>query len=109
MIRRPPRSTLFPYTTLFRSVFRENRQIHIPDLDNLDPAFADWLTLPHARAAGARAMAGTPLRREGKAVGALGVHRDRPVPFTDKELGPLQSFADPAVIPIQNAGLVNEP
>src|SRR2546429_6291186 len=23
MIRRPPRSTLFPYTTLFRSVFRD--------------------------------------------------------------------------------------
>src|SRR2546430_3680548 len=27
MIRRPPRSTLFPYTTLFRSVRREHRQI----------------------------------------------------------------------------------
>src|SRR5256885_5611633 len=26
MIRRPPRSTLFPYTTLFRSVRRQNRQ-----------------------------------------------------------------------------------
>src|SRR5256885_8216372 len=25
MIRRPPRSTLFPYTTLFRSVFLANR------------------------------------------------------------------------------------
>src|SRR2546430_10844194 len=25
MIRRPPRSTLFPYTTLFRSLFRERR------------------------------------------------------------------------------------
>src|SRR2546427_4968089 len=25
MIRRPPRSTLFPYTTLFRSVFRSTR------------------------------------------------------------------------------------
>src|SRR5256885_12575624 len=25
MIRRPPRSTLFPYTTLFRSVVREKR------------------------------------------------------------------------------------
>src|SRR2546422_2030094 len=24
MIRRPPRSTLFPYTTLFRSIIREN-------------------------------------------------------------------------------------
>src|SRR5258707_11086045 len=108
MIRRPPRSTLFPYTTLFRSVFRENRQIHIPDLDNLDPAFADWPTLPHARAAGARAMAGTPLRREGKAIGALIVHRDRPVPFTDEELALLQSFADQAVIAIENARLFNE-
>src|SRR5258706_11462578 len=26
MIRRPPRSTLFPYTTLFRSIFRNVRQ-----------------------------------------------------------------------------------
>src|SRR5258707_8909081 len=26
MIRRPPRSTLFPYTTLFRSLLREARQ-----------------------------------------------------------------------------------
>src|SRR5947207_2691601 len=90
------------------TVFRENRQIHIPDLDNLDPAFADWPTLPHARAAGARAMAGTPLRREGKAIGALIVHRDRPEPFTDQELALLQSFADQAVIAIENARLFNE-
>src|SRR2546422_7815518 len=27
MIRRPPRSTLFPYTTLFRSVRRRDREI----------------------------------------------------------------------------------
>ncbi len=90
------------------TVFRENRQIHIPDLDNLDPAFADWPTLPHARAAGARAMAGTPLRREDKAIGALIVHRDRPEPFTDQELALLQSFADQAVIAIENARLFNE-
>jgi len=90
------------------TVFRENRQIHIPDLDNLDPAIADWPSLRHARAAGARAMAGTPLRREGKAIGALIVHRDRPVPFTDEELALLQSFADQAVIAIENARLFNE-
>jgi GAF domain-containing protein len=90
------------------TVFRENRQIHIPDLDNLDPTVADWPTLPHARAAGARAMAGTPLRREGKAIGALIVHRDRPVPFTAEELALLQSFADQAVIAIENARLFNE-
>src|ERR1051326_9360491 len=31
MIRRPPRSTLFPYTTLFRSHPREERSQHPPD------------------------------------------------------------------------------
>src|SRR5256885_11797611 len=32
MIRRPPRSTLFPYTTLFRSVLqRQARSIQYPD------------------------------------------------------------------------------
>src|SRR5258708_28073015 len=28
MIRRPPRSTLFPYTTLFRSVSEQNQQLY---------------------------------------------------------------------------------
>src|SRR2546427_8434278 len=27
MIRRPPRSTLFPYTTLFRSIYKRNHQL----------------------------------------------------------------------------------
>src|SRR5438874_9731111 len=31
MIRRPPRSTLFPYTTLFRSEFQRLDQVRIPD------------------------------------------------------------------------------
>src|SRR2546426_8294064 len=32
MIRRPPRSTLFPYTTLFRSHPRFVGPIHVPEL-----------------------------------------------------------------------------
>src|SRR5258705_9692297 len=36
MIRRPPRSTLFPYTTLFRSMLaREPGQTHAYDLDQV--------------------------------------------------------------------------
>src|SRR5258707_11833689 len=36
MIRRPPRSTLFPYTTLFRSVVREaNHRLHEVLLDEV--------------------------------------------------------------------------
>src|SRR3712207_7086354 len=49
MIRRPPRSTLFPYTTLFRSplpsnpvVLRDRRQVphHLPFVGGQDPAVA---------------------------------------------------------------------
>src|SRR5258708_31601137 len=32
MIRRPPRSTLFPYTTLFRSLFDESTYSHRPEI-----------------------------------------------------------------------------
>jgi GAF domain-containing protein len=90
------------------TVLLQNRQLHIPDIDNVDPEIADWPSLPPARAAGTRVMAGTPLRREGKAVGVLIVYRDRPVPFTADELALQQSFADQAVIAIENARLFNE-
>jgi GAF domain-containing protein len=90
------------------TVLLENRQVHIPDLDDVDPAIADWPGLPPARAAGTRTMAGTPLRREGKAIGVLVVYRDRLAPFTADELALLQSFADQAVIAIENARLFNE-
>ena len=90
------------------TVVAENRQVHIPDLDHVDPAIADWPGLPPARAAGTRSIAGTPLRLEGKAIGALIVYRDRLAPFTDEELALLQSFADQAAIAIENARLFNE-
>jgi two-component system, NtrC family, sensor kinase len=89
------------------AVYLENRQVHVPDTD--DPvAKARWPGLTPARAAGSRTMSGTPLRREKRAVGALIVHRDRPVPFTEDELALLQSFADQAAIAIENARLFNE-
>jgi hypothetical protein len=90
---------------LASAVVLENRQIHIPDLDNVDPAIADWPGLRPARAAGIRVIVGTPLRWEGKAIGALMVQRDRPEPFTAEELALQQSFADQAVIAIENARL----
>jgi two-component system NtrC family sensor kinase len=90
------------------TVVAESRQIHIPDLDHLDPSMSDFPGLPHARAGGARTVCGTPLRREGKAIGALIVFRDRLMPFTDDELALQQTFADQAVIAIENARLFNE-
>jgi two-component system, NtrC family, sensor kinase len=89
------------------AVYLENRQVHVADVD--DPAaMARWPGLAPARTAGTRTMSGTPLRREGKAIGALIVHRDRPMPFTEDELALLQSFADQAAIATENARLFNE-
>jgi signal transduction histidine kinase len=104
-----PRSTIkVGGRNLPGTVVAECRQIHIPDLDHLDPAMSDFPGLPHARAGGARTVCGTPLRREDKAIGALIVFRDRLLPFTDDELAGLQSFADQAVIAIENARLFDE-
>jgi GAF domain-containing protein len=89
------------------TVYQENRQIHIPDLDHLDPSMADWPAAA-AREAGVRTICGTPLRRDGKAIGALLVYRDRLAAFTEEELALQQSFADQAVIAIENARLFNE-
>ncbi|UPT99641.1 GAF domain-containing protein [Bradyrhizobium barranii subsp. apii] len=90
------------------TIVAENRQVHVPDLDNVDPAIADWPGMPHARAAGTRSMSGSPLRLEGKAIGAFIVYRDRLAPFTDDEMALQQSFADQAAIAIENARLFNE-
>src|SRR3712207_8611939 len=59
MIRRPPRSTLFPYTTLFRSV-----ELYLERIDRIDPglnAFRKVLrerALAEADQAAARLRAG---------------------------------------------------
>ena len=91
--------------TLPAGVVRDNRQIHLPDLDNLDAEFADWPGPPIARRAGIRTMVGTPLRTKGGVIGALIVYRSVLQPFEPAELELLQSFADQAVIAIENARL----
>ena len=90
------------------TIVGENRQVHVPDVDNVDPEIADWPGLPYVREAGTRSMSGSPLRLEGKAIGALIVYRDQLAPFTDEELALQQSFADQAAIAIENARLFNE-
>src|SRR3989442_6386188 len=53
MIRRPPRSTLFPYTTLFRSICNDDGyQAHVPgavfaDLDRSEEHTSELQSRPH--------------------------------------------------------------
>jgi len=69
-------------------------------------------TPPHvlrgAQALGFRSIIFAPLVAEGRAIGALWVGRTSPGPFEQKETALLETFADQAVIAIQNARLFRE-
>ena len=77
--------------------------IHIPDVRQ-DPDFR-----LHAENAGeVKALLAAPLLRDGRPIGAIGVNRSYPGSFTDKQVALLRTFADQAVIAIENVRLFKE-
>src|SRR5258705_13112933 len=79
---------------------------HFPDVERANdvPARARiaW------RAMGLKAAMTAPMLWEGKGIGSLVVGRDYAGPFSEKEIALLKTFADQAVIAIQNARLFQE-
>jgi signal transduction histidine kinase len=88
-----------------RSVL-ERRAVHVTDLQAEAEEFPEGSAF--ATRLGARTTLGVPLLREGAAVGTIQLRRAVVNPFTDKQIALLQTFADQAVIAIENVRLFQE-
>ena len=90
--------------TLSGRVAAERRAVHIPDVLQ-DP---EYTYREGQKILGYRTMLGIPLLREQTLIGIFSINRTRVEPFTDKEIELATSFADQAVIAIENARLFEE-
>jgi signal transduction histidine kinase len=84
----------------------ERRLIHLNDPQADVAEFPEGSAL--ARAWGQRTTVSVPLLREDVAIGVIQVRRDEVRPFSDQHISLLQTFADQAVIAIENVRLFTE-
>ena len=84
----------------------DRQTIHVHDLPAVEAEF------PGAKATGiamgVRTVLDTPLLREGIAIGAIHIRRREVRPFSERQIKLLETFADQAVIAIENARLIHE-
>ncbi len=95
----PPTRGLFTARAIL-----ERAVVHVPDVEHA----ADYTAHDLVAAAGFRSVLSVPMLRDGKPVGAITVWRAASGPFPDRQVALLQTFADQAVIAIENARLFSE-
>src|SRR5215471_10098569 len=84
----------------------DRQTIHVHDLRAAETEFPGAKT--RGIAVGVRTVLSTPLLREGIAIGTIHIRRREMHPFSDRQIKVLETFADQAVIAIENARLFQE-
>jgi two-component system NtrC family sensor kinase len=101
-LRSNPPSVDQPGSILAR-VAREKRTLHYPNVAD-DPELSKGTT----GLGGPRALLTVPLMRDNQVIGAITLRQSHLKPFTDRQIEAIETFADQAVIAIENVRLFDE-
>ena len=94
-------------TSVIGRAFADRRTVHVDDVTALiNSEFPDSREI-HARH-GFRTVLGVPMLREGVSIGTIGVYRKQVQGFSNAEVRLVETFADQAVIAIENVRLFNQ-
>ena len=87
---------------------REHGTLHIPDVNERDDSQIESTKPTPLNVTGWRTFLAVPLRQQGELIGGLTARRMQVRPFTSAQIKLLETFADQAVIAIENARLFQE-
>ena len=104
--RRSPQLSANGRMAVSGRAFLDGRTVHVPDILSVADEFSE--SLSSARLRGWRASVAAPLLLSDRPIGVISLYASEPHAFSEQQITLLETFADQAVIAIENARLFQE-